>query len=153
MKERTFNVSRLSNPEFSRAVAKAYVNGQSREDMADIFGVHKQTITDWIRDPRVQAHAIKIAQERVTRIVRKIDASIESRLESVEKIPTMELMKVRREYLERTLKVDVNGGGKGRAETMNETMNALESDPALATALLHALTGAEAEAPSSVEAD
>lgn len=135
-------ISKLANPEFAKAVAEAYINGLGREEMADIFGVHKDTITDWTRDPRVQGHAARMAQERVTRITRKIDKVIEGRLQESEDLDTELLLKIRKEFLDRSLKVDLSKANE-TAETINEAATLLESDPKLAEAFKELMTGAE----------
>src|SRR4051812_4726806 len=100
-------ISKLANPEFSKAVAEAYINGCSREEMGEMFGVHKDTITDWTRDPRVQGHAARFAQERVNRITRRIDSEIEGRLLDAEEMETEVLLKIRKEFLSNSLKIDL----------------------------------------------
>lgn len=130
-------ISRLANPEFARAVAEAYAAGASRQEMADEFGAHVDTITDWTRDPRVQGHAAKFAQERANRITRRLDSEIERRIENVDdedKFPMELLLKVRKELLDRALKIEL-GGGANQPETINEIVGNLEEDPELARQL------------------
>ena len=127
-------VSKLANPEFAKAVAEAYMNGSSRAEMAEMFGAHKDTITDWTRDPRVQAHAATLAQERVNRITRRVDAEIETRLMDAEEIDTELLLKIRKEFMERGGKIDL-GSGKNDAGTMSDMIDVLEANPDLAAQL------------------
>lgn len=126
--------SKLANPEFAKAVAEAYIDGMSRTEMAEIFGAHKDTITDWTRDPRVQAHAARMAQERVLRITRRIDAEIENRLDNIGDMDEELLIKLRKEFLDRSLKVDLNNA-KDDAGTMADAIDALENNPELAAQL------------------
>lgn len=133
-------ISKLANPEFAKAVAEAYINGVSRDEMAVMFGAHKDTITAWCRDPRVQNHAARMAQDRVTRITRRIDAEIEGRLAHVGSMDVELLLKVRKEYLDRALKIDL-GAAQNHSETVSETIQALEDDPELADALRELLSG------------
>lgn len=126
--------SKLANPDFAKAVAEAYIDGMSRGEMAEIFGAHKDTITDWTRDPRVQAHAARMAQERVLRITRKIDAEIENRLDNIGDMDEELLIKLRKEFLDRSLKVDLNNA-KDDAGTMADALDALEDNPELAQQL------------------
>lgn len=126
-------VSKLANPGFAKAVAEAYINGMSRSEMADMFDAHVDTITLWTQDPRVQAHAARMAQERVTRITRKIDTEIEGRLQDAHDMETELLLKVRKEFLDRALKIDL-GNPKENPDTINETIAALEENPELAAA-------------------
>lgn len=123
---------RLANPEFAKAVAEAYVDGMSRSEMAQLFDCCPDTITNWVRDPRVQAHSVKMAQDRVTRITRRIDSEIELRLQNTKNIDTEVLLKIRKEFLDRSLKVDLGGSGKDNADTINEAVSVLETNPALA---------------------
>lgn len=135
--------SKLADPAFAKAVAEAYVEGISRPEMAEMFAVHPDTITIWCRDPRVQSHAAKLAQDRVTRVTRKIDAEIEGRLAHASKMDTELLLKIRKEYLDRALKIDL-GAAANHAETVNDAISAMESSPELAEelqALLAARSG------------
>lgn len=134
-------VSKLAIPEFAKAVAEAYINGMSRVEMADLFEVHKDTITDWTSDPRVQAHAAKFALERVNRITRRIDTEIENRLQDTDDMDTEVLLKIRKEFLDRSLKVDLSKGADN-PETINEAVNALEENPDLAKQLQDWASGA-----------
>jgi transposase len=127
-------VSKLANPEFAKAVAEAYINGDSRAEMAELFGAHKDTITDWTRDPRVQAHAARLAQERVLRITRKIDTEIETRVADADEMDTELLLKIRKEFLDRSLKIDL-ANAKDDPGTMSDMIDALEANPELAQQL------------------
>lgn len=127
--------SPIANPEFARAVAQSYVNGDSREEMAEIFGVHKDTISTWTRDPRVQAHTIKFATERVMRITRRIDSEIERRVEDLEEADIDTMLKIRKEYTERALKNLAQPGDNEQAKNVSDTIEALESDPEMAREL------------------
>lgn len=126
-------VSKLANPEFAKAVAEAYMNGSSRAEMAEMFGAHKDTITDWTRDPRVQAHAATLGQERVNRITRRIDSEIESRLLDADEMDTELLLKIRKEFMERTGKVGQTNTNE--AGTMSDMIDVLEANPDLAAQL------------------
>lgn len=133
--------SRLSDPNFAKAVAEAYVGGLSRDEMAEELSCHKDSIATWINDPRVQAHAGRMALERITRITRRIDSEMEGRLAHVGKWRLEDLLKVRKEYLERVMKIGVNLDG-ATADTTNELAEAMDQSPELAEAL-RALVGAE----------
>lgn len=144
-------ISKLANPEFAKAVAEAYVVGMTREEMADEFGCHKDTITIWNRDPRVQAHVSRLAQERVNRITRKVDKEIEARLQDAEDMDTDTLLKIRKEFLHNVIK-GAEGSGANSAETVNETIKAVEENPDLAGALQAILAG-QAATPVADEDD
>lgn len=127
-------VSRLDNPEFAKSVAEAYIKGMARPEMAELFEVHKDTITVWTQDPRVQAHAGRLALERVNRITRKIDGEMEARMAHVSDWEIDELLKVRKEYLDRALKIDLGAGHT--ADTTNELLEAMDESPEFAKRLL-----------------
>lgn len=130
-------ISRLANPDFAKAVGEAYADGCSRQEMAEMFGAHADTMTDWVRDPRVQAHAARFAQERVNQITRITDRELLSRLKDADdetKMPTELLLKVRKEFLDRSLKIDLGKAGE-QPETINEIISNLEDDPELARQL------------------
>lgn len=126
-------ISKLANPEFAKTVAEAYMNGTSRIEMAETFGVHKDTIGDWCRDPRVQAHATTFGQERVNRITRRIDSEIENRLMDADEIETELLLKIRKEFMERGGVVKT--GDRNDAATMSDMIDVLEANPDLAAQL------------------
>ncbi len=102
--------TRIDDPEFAEQVAEAYICGASRLEMADVFGVCKDTVTNWIHDPRVKAYTSKLAEERVARLTRKVDSEIEARLTS-DKIKTIDddtLLRFRKELLEKAVRINVN---------------------------------------------
>lgn len=127
--------SKLANADFAKAVAEAYISGMSRQEMADTFECHKDTITIWCQDPRVQAHAGRLALERVNRITRRIDGEMEQRLSDVGDWELDELLKVRKEYLDRSLKIDMSSAGSV-ADTTNEILEAMDESPEFAEKLL-----------------
>lgn len=126
--------SRLANPEFAKAVGEAYAEGCSRAEMADMFGAHVDTLTDWTRDPRVQAHAARFAQERVNQITRITDREILNRLKDADEMEPELLLKIRKEFLDRALKIDLSKASE-QAATINEVTSNLEDDPELAMKL------------------
>src|SRR4051812_41036406 len=123
--------SKIAIPEFAKAVAEAYIGGMSRDDMAAEFEVHPDTMTIWCRDPRVQMHAARFAQERVNRILSKVDSEMHARLQHVSKLDIEQLLKIRKEYLDRALKIDL-GAASQTAETINEVAAAVQDKPELA---------------------
>lgn len=132
--------SKLQNPEIVKSFAEAWITGASREELAELFGVNKDTVTRWTQDPRVQANAARFAQERVNRITRKLDGEIEGRLENVKSWDTELILKVRKEYLDRALKVEL-GNSVNTAEATNELLNAMDEDPEFAMKLREMLGG------------
>lgn len=138
-------ISRLANPEFAAAVGEAYAKGFSRQEMADEFGAHKDTITDWCQDPRVQKYAARFAQERVNRITRKLDSELDARLDEIrdeDKFPVELILKMRKEMLDRSLKIDLGKAGE-QPETINEMVQNLEENPDLARQLVEWANGAK----------
>lgn len=133
--------SKVANPIFAKAVAEAYISGITYREIAEMFGVSRETIGTWVRDPRVQAHAGHLAQERVMRITRKIDKEIEGRLQDTEDMETDLLLKIRKEFLERALKVSPEGNSATNADTINEAVSALEDNPELAKQLKQLVQG------------
>jgi hypothetical protein len=125
---------RLDDQDLAKAVAAAYVEGWSNQQMCDEFAVKdKHTISRWVKDPRVKAHATRLAQDRVLRILRRTDHIIESRLQNTDEIETADLLRLRKEFLGGgTLKVEVT---KPDEATTDEVMDDLEKDPELAGAL------------------
>lgn len=134
------NFNNLNDPEFAKLVAELYIQGASRPEMADTFNVTPRTISTWTRDPRVQAHARTMAVERVQRITRKIDGEMEARLAGVEDWDTEVLLKVRKEYIERALKIGA-GDNMDSASATNEIAEAMDESPDFAEQLLELLKG------------
>lgn len=134
------SVSKISDPVFAKLVAEAFMDGCSRKEMGEVFGVHPDTIGIWTKDVRVQTHATRMAQERVNRITRKIDKVMEGRLQDSEKMDTETLLKIRKEYLAQALKIDVTAG-KDNPDTIRDAANLLEENPDFAAGLAALLAG------------
>jgi transposase len=124
--------SRLNDAEFCQLVAEAYTSGMSSEAMAEELDCHRDTVYQWIKDPRVQIYITRLTRERVNRITRKVDSEIEGRLSHVSNMKIDELLKIRKEYLERTMKTQ---GEVDSAATTNEVAEAMDQNPDLAEAL------------------
>jgi hypothetical protein len=131
--------SRLLNAEFCIAVAEAYVSGMDKDAMAEALNCHRDTVRFWVKDPRVQAHIVRLTRERVARITRKIDSEMEARMAHTSSMKIEDLLKIRKEYLSRTHSGD-DAGSSATSETINELSEAMDSDPKLAEAL-RALVG------------
>src|SRR5881392_3522777 len=90
----------LADPAFAKAVAEMFAAGASRQDMCDAFGVKdKDTITRWRRDPRVKSYALKIIEDRILQVTRKVDGVIAERLEHAHEMTVQELILIRKEFL------------------------------------------------------
>lgn len=139
-------ISRLSDPGFAKAVAEAYTDGLKRAEMAELFGCHEDTMSDWVRDPRVQAHAMRLVQERVGRITRKLDSEIDRRILDVDdedKYPMELILKMRKELLDRAIRFDF-GNGKNEAQLTSDAISAAEEDPDFAREMIAWATGQDA---------
>lgn len=137
----------LANPDFAREVAEAFVGGLSRREMADIFGVKDlDTITRWRRDPRVKAIAMKLIEDRILQVTRRVDAVISEKLERASEMTVQELILIRKEFLGGALRAQTE---KADAETINEAQTWLENNPDAAEQLEKILSG---QAPSPLVA-
>lgn len=131
----------LADPAFAKEVAEAFVGGLSRREMADIFGVRDlDTITRWRRDPRVKAHALKLIEDRILQVTRRVDAVISQRLEEAENMSIQELVLIRKEFLGGALRQQTE---KADSDTINEAQAWLESNPEAADQLERILSGQE----------
>jgi DNA-binding transcriptional regulator LsrR (DeoR family) len=126
-------IGEMENEESRKIVAQMYVEGADRQQIADIFNVHKDTITDWTARPDVQAIISALRRERANRITRKIDTIIEQRLEKASDMDTETLLKIRKDFGGS----DVDEGGKGSVgEAIGELMAAAAKNPELAALLV-----------------
>lgn len=123
----------LAEPDFAKAVAEAFVAGQSRQQMCELFGVKDTaTITRWRRDPRVKAIALKLVEDRVLQITRRVDSAIEGRLEYASDMTVRELLDIRKEFLGGALRGQTE---KADEATVTQAMEAMEENPELAEQL------------------
>ncbi len=123
----------LRDPEFAQAVAEAFAAGASRSDMCEMFGVKDpDTITRWRRDPRVKAIALKIIEDRVLQVTRKVDGVIAERLEHANEMTIVELLAVRKEFLGGALRAQTE---KADESTIAEAQDWLEANPEAAEEL------------------
>lgn len=117
----------LADPAFAQAVAEAFAAGVSRQDMCDMFNVEDpDTITRWRRDPRVKSRALKIIEDRVLQVTRKVDGVIAARLEEADGMTITELLSIRKEFLGGALRQQTE---KADEDTINEAASFLENDP------------------------
>lgn len=140
----------LADPAFAKEVAEAFAAGLSRQDMCDMFGVKdRDTITRWRRDPRVKAYALKIIEDRVLQVTRKVDGVIAERLEHASDMTVMELLAIRKEFLGGALRAQTE---KADDATVAEAMQALENNPDLMEQLDELLAGNSEKKLPGVEA-
>lgn len=129
----------LADPEFAKAVAQAFVDGNTRPQMCEMFGVSSQdTITRWRRDARVKAHALKLIEDRVLMVTRRVDGAIAQRLESCGDLTVKELLAIRKEFLGGALRSQTE---RADEETINEAQSWLEENPERAEELSRLLSG------------
>lgn len=123
----------LNDTDFAKAVAQAFVDGHSRKAMCEMFGVRDPaTITRWRRDPRVKGWALKLVEDRVLQITRKIDSVIASRLEEAHEMSIQELLSIRKEFLGGALRSQTENADEA---TINEAAEWLEKNPEAADQL------------------
>lgn len=127
--------SRLESTEFCETVAEAYVSGLNYTQMSEVLECSKGQLRVWVQDPRVQAFIVKMSRDRVARITRKIDSEIDRRLIHVSDWKTDDIIKVRKEYLDRARTADTGDTGSDNASTINELSEAMDANPDLAAAL------------------
>jgi hypothetical protein len=131
----------LADPEFAKQVAELFAAGASRQDMCDILGVKdRDTITRWRRDPRVKSYALKIIEDRILQVTRKVDGVIAERLEHAEEMTITELLAVRKEFLGGALRAQTE---KADEATIAEGQDWLEKNPEAADQLDRMLRGEE----------
>lgn len=97
-------------------LAELYATGATREQMSEVMGVHKDTISSWCQRPDIQTLVTEISQQRANKIVRKIDSTIEGRLQNAEKLDTKELLDIRKELAPNRVEVDWNVKSKDAVE-------------------------------------
>lgn len=116
-------------------IAELYIDGQTNQDIADALGrgVHKDTITDYRRDPRVKKEIKRLSQEREALITRRVDRVIMKRLELAEEIDTETLLKIRKEMMPKRIEIS---GEQSTADLVKELWEAADNNPALAAALM-----------------
>lgn len=134
-----------TGPQTRDTVAELLADGATRQAIADVFGVNKDTITEWRKRPDVQARVAKLQQDRANRILTGTDTRIAAKLEARNEngdlvpIPLRDLLEIRRTYAGNI--VQVNPGDKAAA--MGELLTALHEDPEAAAAVRSALGAAD----------
>lgn len=125
--------SPLADPDFAQQVAQAFVDGTTVKQMMDIFGVGSHhTIAAWRRDPRVKRISLKLTEDRILRITRRIDSKIEAILEEADELDVKDLVLLRKEFLGGALRAQTE---KADEQTIGEAMDWVEANPDLAKLL------------------
>ena len=107
--------------------------------MADLFGVKDlDTITRWRRDPRVRSIAMKLTQDRILQVTRKVDSKIAQILEDGNDLTVRELLDIRKEFLGGVFRDEAEGADE---RTLTDAQELLEEDPAFMDNLRELLEG------------
>lgn len=131
--------TQLQDPARCKEIAEAFVAGLTREEMCAMFGVKDpDTITRWRRDPRVKGFALKLIEDRVLQVTRKVDAVISERLQHAAEMTTKELLEIRKEFLGGALRQQHE---KADDDTINDAMTWLDENPGAAEELERLLAG------------
>lgn len=133
--------AKIADPEFAKRVAELYLAGLTREQISNELSepdgppIHRDTISDWTQDPRVQVHISAGSRARENRIKRRIDKEIEGRITggNLDKIPIEVLLKIRKE-LGGTTKAQDEDANAGAADAWDM----LDANPELAEEIVRA---------------
>lgn len=120
------------NPDLRQQFAEAYVDGATRADLAETFDVHKDTITNWTKDAKVQAIVTQLREERVNRITRKVDARLEAILndpERLKKMSTKDILEIRRTLAPAAQTLNQNHSGVKPGDAEAAAWEALNKNP------------------------
>ena len=120
----------MDDPERVKLAAAMFMEGATRADMAEEFGVSEWTITQWRKHPSVRAQVTKLVEDRVMRIVGRTDHIIEGRLQYAEDMDTELILKIRKEFLGGAFRA-LHEGGQVDESTIYEAMGEVEADPDL----------------------
>lgn len=142
--------SLLDDPEQQLKVAEAFTSGMTMEDIAAEFDVALSTARRWRRDPRIKAHCLKMTEDRILVITRKIDSQIESRLRDAGQMTVKELLEIRKEFLGGAFRAATEGADD---ETVTQAMALLEKNPQLAQQMVALLSGQAEVTSTADEAD
>ena len=105
--------------------------------MCEIFDVKDpNTISRWRRDSRVKVHTLPLAEDRVIQISRKIDSTIEARLQHTEKLSIKELLDIRKEFLGGALRAQTE---KADDEVVGQAQALIDDNPDAVRNFLDAL--------------
>lgn len=106
--------------------------------MCDILGVKdRDTITRWRRDPRVKGIILKLIEDRILQVTRKVDGVIADRLERADELTITELLAIRKEFLGGALRAQTE---KADEDTIAEAQDWIERNPEAAEQLESLLT-------------
>lgn len=121
-------------------VAELIHDGLTHTEVAAAVGegTHKDTITRWRKDPRVQAHLTRLREERTNRITSKIDSRLSALIETPDelaKLSIKELIEIRRELLPPAAQRHIVHRGADESAALADLQRLLSERPDLAQAL------------------
>lgn len=121
-------------------LAELLAEGIKRDDIAEVFGVHRDTISEWRKRADVQQLMSKIIDDRAKRILSHTDTRIVKKLEEGSTIPMRELLEIRRTFAGEKVNLDVAGD---RGAAITDLLAAVNADPELAKRLAEQLQSPE----------
>lgn len=107
-------------PARRRQLAELVSRGTKRAEIAEAFDRHPDTISNWIHRPDVQALISQMNRERVNRIVSRVDAELEQRLERIGTMELEDVLKLRKEMVPHRVEVTER---TEESEVIEELMN------------------------------
>lgn len=124
-----------NEPALAQTIADAYMDGMTNQEIADLLGrgVHKDTITDYKRDPRVRNRIKAISDEREGQISRTIDKALLERAKHPEKLDTKTLLEIKKTLNPK--RIEITDGSK-QSDLVEELWRAADGDPVLAEKLM-----------------
>jgi hypothetical protein len=132
--------SLLDDPELIELFARGVADGWPTSKFVEMFHVSDRTVRNYKKDPRVRHAALKFQQERVLLITSRTDREIERRLLDSHEIDTVDLIRLRKEFLGGLMRIQAESGSADD-RTVTDAMDMLEGDPDMAAKLLDVLGG------------
>lgn len=128
------------DPERKERLIQLLAEGTKHAEIAEVFGVHVDTIGDWKRRADIQAGITAYIRKRSNDILSLTDHAIQKRLEAsrepgAKAIPTETLLSIRKTFAGERITFDREGDAAGATE---ELMKLLHGNPELAAAFARA---------------
>jgi transposase len=112
-----------------RELASLVIRGYNRKALAEHFGVHRDTISTWTQRPDVQALITSLGRQRTDRLIHRVDAELEARLEKVRGMDLDDIIKIRKEIVPQRIEVaDKTEDAKALQELMEEMWGKAEDE-------------------------
>lgn len=112
--------SLMHDEENVRDVAEMFASGATRAEIAAEYGVSKDTVSQWHKRPEVQAYISVVSQDRVGRILSRVDSELEKRLTNIDQMPTEDILRIRKELLPH--RIEVSTGDVDEAKAAEELL-------------------------------